>query len=63
VVFFDEPFEGLDDVALARVADMLTDVLNHRDSVFVITHEKTLQSAMPHSIRVIKEGGISDIEA
>ncbi len=61
VAFFDEPFDGLDDVAMDRVVDLLSDVLKHRDSVYVITHNQSLKSFIPQSITVTKKNKKSTI--
>lgn len=61
VVFFDEPFEGLDDTAVDRVATLLSDAFAAYESVFVITHNEVLKSYFPNVWTIIKEGSISRV--
>lgn len=62
IAFFDEPFDGLDDVAMDRVVDLLSNVLRKRESVFVITHAQSLQAYIPQSLQVTKKDKRSTIK-
>jgi DNA repair exonuclease SbcCD ATPase subunit len=61
VIFFDEPFEALDDTATDHVITLLTETFGKHESIFVITHNEALKTYFPHSLTVIKEAGQSRI--
>lgn len=62
-VFFDEPFESMDDTATDRVVALLNDTFQGKQSVFVITHNDALKAYFPHVITITKQEGISRIDA
>lgn len=56
-VFYDEPFDALDAASVERVMQFLQEELKSRESVFVITHNKALESHFNNVIQVYKQKG------
>jgi DNA repair exonuclease SbcCD ATPase subunit len=60
--FFDEPFEGIDDVGLEAVMELLTRMVKECGTIFVVTHKPALQSLFNKVISVTKKNGETTIE-
>lgn len=63
VVFFDEPFDGLDDVGLEKAVTFLETLTREApyDSVFVVSHRTVLQSLILSTLTVRKTVNGSEI--
>ena len=61
VAFFDEVFDHLDSAAHERVLEVLAEI--DKDSVFVVSHDDDLKAWFPASLRIVKRGGFSSVEA
>lgn len=59
--FFDEPFDGLDDLGLEAAVELLTKMAEEAGSIFVITHNSELKSLFNNVITIRKKNGISRI--
>lgn len=63
VVIFDEIFEHIDDAGCFEVAHLLRKVSPSFGCTVVVTHKEALLRDMPKIIKVVKEDGVSRIEA
>lgn len=61
LVIYDEPFDALDAASTERVMQFLQEELTRRESVFVITHNTSLQSNFSNVVEVTKQHGASVI--
>ncbi len=59
--FFDEPFDGLDELGLEAAIELLTKMAEQAGSIFVITHNSELKSLFNNVITVRKKNGTSRI--
>jgi len=63
LLILDEVFDSLDDVGIERVVRLLkSQLLNKRDSVFVITHSDVLAQHFDKELLITKEDGISSVQ-
>lgn len=63
LLLLDEVLDGLDATGKARVMDLLMDLRASRGSVFVISHDPAIAEMFERTIKVVKSGGISRLEA
>lgn len=61
VAFYDEVFDALDETGCENVINLLREVSASRNSIFVISHNRTLTSHFDNSITVQKRGGYSTL--
>jgi exonuclease SbcC len=62
VAFFDEPTANLDDQRRDNLAEQILNVRGF-SQLFVISHDDTFERDTDHVVRVIKENGVSRVEA
>jgi len=62
VVFYDEVFDPLDDIGCERVIELLQENISNKSSIFVITHNSTLQSYFDNVLTIVKNKGLSRLE-
>jgi len=58
---FDEVFDHLDAASHEPVIDVLSEL--DKDSVFVVSHDDDLKAWFPATLRIVKRGGFSAVEA
>jgi DNA repair exonuclease SbcCD ATPase subunit len=61
VAFYDEVFDHLDSAAHERVIEVLAGL--DKASVFVVSHDDDLKAWFPATLRIVKRGGFSSVEA
>jgi DNA repair exonuclease SbcCD ATPase subunit len=57
--FFDEPFDGLDELGIEAAVELLTKMADQAGSIFVITHNNELKSLFDNVITMKKKNGVS----
>jgi exonuclease SbcC len=62
IAFFDEPTANLDDHRRDNLAEQILNVKGF-SQLFVISHDDTFERDTDHVVRVIKENGVSRVEA
>lgn len=62
LIGYDEIFDGLDGIGTQRVMSLLKDRIKTVPSVFVISHNTELQELFEHTLKIIKNKGMSTIE-
>jgi exonuclease SbcC len=62
VAFFDEPTANLDDQRRDNLAEQILNVKGF-SQLFVISHDDTFERDTDHVVRVVKENGVSRVEA
>jgi DNA repair exonuclease SbcCD ATPase subunit len=63
VLILDEPFVGLDSRNASSIVSYLNrELLNQKESIFLISNEDSLTSLIPNRIMVEKKNGISSIQ-
>ena len=63
IAFFDEPTANLDDHRRDNLAEQLLNIKARFSQLFVISHDDTFERDTDHVVRVIKESGVSQVEA
>ena len=64
VLILDEPFLGLDKRNASNIVEYLNSkLLEQRDSIFLISNEESLTNLVANRIRVVKERGITRVDA
>lgn len=61
VVIFDEIFEHIDEAGCFEVAHLLRKISPSFGCTIVVTHKEALLRDMPKIVKVVKEGGVSNI--
>ena len=62
ISFYDEVFDGLDEVGINAILDLLQEVSKEKDSIFVISHNPHIQDVFDHVITITKENGYSFVK-
>jgi DNA repair exonuclease SbcCD ATPase subunit len=57
--FFDEPFDGLDELGVEAAVDLLTKMADQAGSIFIITHNSEFVSLFDNVITIKKQNGVS----
>lgn len=65
VCFFDELFEGIDEIGSRNMIELLNVASRreHTSSILVITHNDSLKSFFPTSWRVTKKKGVAELDS
>lgn len=63
ILMLDEILDGLDKEGRSRVTRLLHELRKTRETIFVISHDESIAEAFERSLLVVKDGGISRIEA
>ena len=61
VAFLDEVFDALDVTGVESIIQVLQELMQERESIFVITHNPELKTFFSNVITVIKDNGVSSI--
>lgn len=61
VAFLDEVFDALDVTGVESIIQVLQEIMQERESIFVITHNPELKTFFSNVLTVVKNNGISSI--
>lgn len=61
VSFWDEVFDGADETSADSIVDLMSELSQKKDSLFVISHNSGLKASFPHVITMKKVGKTSRI--
>lgn len=61
VSFWDEVFDGADENSADSIVDLMSELSQKKDSLFVISHNSGLKASFPHVITMKKVGKTSRI--
>jgi DNA repair exonuclease SbcCD ATPase subunit len=61
--FLDEPFENLDESGIEAVMELLSDMAVGAGSIFVITHLDSMKGLFSKTLKLVKQGGLTTLEA
>jgi len=62
ILLYDECFDGLDAVGCENVVQLLQEVSQNTETIFVITHNDHLKPYFDNTLDIIKEGGETRVE-
>ena len=57
ILFLDEAFEGLDATGREIVMDMLSDMINTKEAIYVVDHATELKTAFSNTFNLVKKNG------
>lgn len=60
--FLDEPFESVDEAGIEAIVQLLNEQSSEFDTVFVVTHQQSLQQMFNKSITAVKRNGETTLE-